>query len=160
MSLVLLLCCPYGEAAGPPPIPTAASLAQAVDRHYNTLRSLRTRFTERYRGMGLDRTESGTLTLRKPGHMRWAYDAPAGKLFLLNGKDAISYTPGDSQADRLPARQLDDLRSPLRFLLGHTQLGKELDRLSATPVQGGYSLGGCTPRGTTAHPSGHPGSDR
>ncbi len=122
---------------------SATTLAKAVDTHYNHLTSLQTRFSERYRGMGLDRTESGTLTLRKPGRMRWAYDAPAGKLFLLNGKDAISYTPGDPQADRLPARQLDDLRSPLRFLLGHTELAKELDHLTAAPIENNlYSLAG------------------
>jgi outer membrane lipoprotein carrier protein len=123
--------------------PSAATLAKAVDNHYNHLTSLETRFAERYRGMGLDRTESGTLTLRKPGRMRWAYDAPAGKLFVLNGKDAISYTPGDPQANRLPAKQLDDLRSPLRFLLGHTELTKELDHLTAAPVENNlYSLAG------------------
>ena len=120
-----------------------ATLARAVDAHYNHLFSLQTRFTERFRGMGLDRTESGTLTLRKPGRMRWAYDAPAGKLFVLNNKDAVSYTPGDAQANRLPAKQLDDLRSPLRFLLGHTELAKELDHLAVAPVeQGNYSLAG------------------
>lgn len=117
-----------------------------MDAHYNHLKSLQTRYTERYQGMGMDRTEAGTLLLRKPGRMRWSYDTPAGKLFLLNGKDALSYTPGDAQANRLPAKQLDDLRSPLRFLLGHTQLGKELDGLSAAPVEGGYSLVG-TPHG-------------
>ena len=96
--------------------------------------------------MGIDRTESGTLLLRKPGRMRWAYDTPAGKLFVLDGKEAISYTPGDPQASRLPARQLDDLRSPLRFLLGHTELAKELDHLTVAPVEGGFSLSG-TPKG-------------
>ncbi len=130
--------------------PAASTLAKAVDTHYNHLTSLQTRFTERYRGMGLDRTESGTLTLRKPGRMRWAYDAPAGKLFLLNGKDAVSYLPGDAQANRMPAKQLDDLRSPLRFLLGHTELTKELDHLSVALVEGGlYSLAG-TPHGLSA----------
>jgi outer membrane lipoprotein carrier protein len=131
--------------------PTAAILAKRVDAHYNHLQSLSARFTERYQGMGLDRTESGTLTLRKPGRMRWAYDAPSGKLFVLDGKNAISYTPGDAQASRTPAKQLDDLRSPLRFLLGHTELAKELDGLTLTLVrldnnQPGYSLSG-TPRG-------------
>lgn len=122
---------------------SAGALAKVVDDHYNHLRSLQTHFTERYRGMGMDRTESGRLTLRKPGRMRWDYDAPAGKVFLLNGKDAISYTPGDPQANRLPTKQLDDLRSPLRFLLGHTELTKELDHLTAAPVEGGlYSLAG------------------
>src|ERR1017187_3731468 len=84
--------------------------------------------------MGLDRTESGTLTLKKPGRMRWSYDAPTGKVFVLDGKYAWFYTPGDAQVSRAPAKQLDDLRSPLRLLLGHTQLAKELDNIATTPI--------------------------
>jgi outer membrane lipoprotein carrier protein len=127
--------------------PAASSLARLVDNHYNHLQSLQTRYTERYQGLGMDRSETGTLTLRKPGRMRWAYDTPAGKLFLLDGHSAISYTPGDPQATRIPAKQLDDLRSPLRFLLGHTELAKELDNLTLTPSTPGlYTLTG-TPKG-------------
>lgn len=126
--------------------PTAEALARKVDAHYNHLQSLTAHFTERYQGMGMDRTETGTLTLRKPGRMRWEYDAPSGKIFVLDGKFAISYTPGDAQALRTPAKQLDDLRSPLRFLLGHTEIAKELDGLTLTLVNGGYTLSG-TPRG-------------
>ncbi len=145
-SLLLLAFASATANAQAPHQPTAASLAQRVDAHYNHLQSLQTRYTERYRGMGLNRTETGTLTLRKPGHMRWAYDSPPGKLFLLDGRFATSYTPGDAQATRIPARQLDDLRSPLRFLLGHAQLSKELDGLTLTLVDGGYTLSG-KPRG-------------
>lgn len=122
--------------------PTPGSLARLVDAHYNHLQSLQTRYTERYQGMGLDRTETGTLTLRKPGRMRWAYDTPRGKLFVLDGRYAISYTPGDAQATRVPAKQLDDMHSPLRFLLGHAELAKELDGLSLALVEGGYTLSG------------------
>ena len=123
--------------------PTASTLAKTVDAHYNHLQSLQAHYTERYQGMGLDRTESGTLTLRKPGRMRWAYDTPAGKLFLLDGSSAISYTPGDAQATRIPEKQLDDLRSPLRFLLGHTELAKELDSLTLTILNASsYTLSG------------------
>ena len=130
-------------------MPSAAQLSKLVDAHSNRLHSLEARYTERYRGMGMDRTETGTLLLSKPGRMRWAYDAPAGKIFVLDGKDAISYTPGDPQADLIPAKQLEDLRSPLGLLLGHTELNKELDHLSVAPVAGGYSLAG-TPRGMGA----------
>jgi outer membrane lipoprotein carrier protein len=126
--------------------PSAKALAAKVDAHYNHLHSLTARFTERYRGMGIDRTETGTLTLSKPGRMRWAYDAPSGKIFVLDGKNAVSYTPGDSQALRTPAKQLDDLRSPLRFLLGRTEIAKELDGLTLTLVSGGYTLSG-VPKG-------------
>lgn len=134
----------FGVAVGQ--VPTAAQLAKKVDDRYDHLRSLETRYTERYRGMGIDRTETGTLLLRKPGRMRWSYDAPAGKVFVLDGKDAVSYTPGDAQANRLPAKQLNDLQSPLRFLLGHSALNREFEHLSVAPVEGGYSLSG-VPRG-------------
>ncbi len=126
--------------------PSAMAMAAKVDAHYNHLHSLTAHFTERYRGMGIDRTETGTLTLSKPGRMRWEYDAPSGKIFVLDGKHAVSYTPGDSQALRTPAKQLDDLRSPLRFLLGHTEIAKELSGLTMTLVSGGYTLSG-VPKG-------------
>lgn len=139
----------YGMAV----LPQAVEMAKKVDAHYNHLHTLEARYTERYRGMGMDRTETGTLLLRKPGMMRWSYDDPAGKVFLLDGKNAVSYTPGDSQADRVPAKKLNDLESPLRFLLGHADLNRELQGLTLTEVmlgsKVGYTLSGA-PKGLEA----------
>ncbi len=109
------------------------ALARAVDEHYNRLRTLQAEFTEIYRGSGIERTESGTLWLKKPGKMRWEYRSPREKLFLSDGKDAWFYLPGDRQVRKTPVRKLDDLRSPLGFLLGKTRLEKELHGLSAAP---------------------------
>ena len=127
LTLALLFAATSAHARQPPPS------SSRVDDHYNHLRTLRARYTEHYTGMGLDRTESGTLLLRKPGLMRWSYDTPAGKVFVLDGHYAWFYTPGDDQVSRTPAKQLDDLRSPLRLLLGHTQLAKELDQIATAP---------------------------
>ncbi len=124
------------------------ALLRKVDLHYNHLKSLRAHYAERYSGMGMNREEQGTLLLKKPGRMRWSYAAPVGKVFVLDGKFAWFYTPGDSQATRVPAKELDDLRSPLRFLLGHTQLKKELEGLTVTPEG--------TPQGSTFRISGVP----
>jgi outer membrane lipoprotein carrier protein len=129
-----------------------SAIVHKVDDHYNHLNSLSARYTEHYSGMGMDRTESGTLLLKKPGRMRWVYDSPghpdqpSGKIFVLDGKFAWFYTPGDPQAQRIPAKQLDDLRSPLRFLLGHTQLAKELDTLTVTPDGTNFRITG-VPKG-------------
>lgn len=123
--------------------PSAQDLAQRVDQHYNRLHSLKAGFTETYVGLGMHRSEGGTLLLLKPGRMRWDYSEPAGKIFLLDGKYAWSYTQGDAQVQRIPAKQLDDLRSPLRFLLGRTELQKELTNLTVTPAANGeFSLTG------------------
>jgi outer membrane lipoprotein carrier protein len=114
------------------------SIAVAVDEHYNHLHSLQAKFTEVYRGSGMDRTESGTVWLakgglKKPGKMRWEYRSPREKLFVSDGKDAWFYVPGDRQARKTEARKLDDIRSPLAFLLGKSKLEKELRGLSMAP---------------------------
>lgn len=108
-------------------------LAARVDQHYNNLRSLRSDFEEIYQGAGLSRHESGELWLLKPGKMRWDYKQPRPKLFVSDNKNAYFYVPGDQQARRLPVKSLEDFRSPIRFLLGHTKLQKEFDHLAISP---------------------------
>jgi outer membrane lipoprotein carrier protein len=125
----------------------AHDLAAKVDQRYDHIHTLEARFEETYAGAGMKRTESGTLLLKKPGRMRWNYDQPRPKLFLTDGQSAWFYVPGEKQARRTPIKQLDDLRSPLRYLLGKTKLEKELEGLSlATDVQpiqpGDYVLRG------------------
>jgi outer membrane lipoprotein carrier protein len=139
----VLLCLYSLPASGQASLPGVHEIAARVDRHYNELHSLKAGFTEHYAGLGIDRTESGTLLLLKPGRMKWDYSQPAGKLFLLDGKYAWFYAKGDPQVQRIPAKQLDDMRSPLRFLLGHTELEKEMNNLTlAAAAGGGYTLTG------------------
>ena len=126
---------------------SAAQVAARVDRHYNALHSLEVHFVQTYTGMGMNRRESGVLLLKKPGKMRWTYTDPDGKLFVLDGHDGYFYSPGESEAQKVDEKKLDDLRSPLRFLLGHTELEKELTGLTAAPDNnGGWMLAG-VPKG-------------
>jgi outer membrane lipoprotein carrier protein len=107
--------------------------AREVDEHYNQLKSFKSAFTESYQGPGFIRSESGTVWLKKPGRMRWEYRAPKEKLFLTDSQNAYFYVPGERQARRTPLSKIDDIRSPLRFLLGKTKLEKELEALSLAP---------------------------
>lgn len=95
----------------------------------------------------MHRSESGAMLLRKPGRMRWNYASTPGKVFVLDGKYAWFYTPGVPQVQRIRASELDDLRSPLRFLLGHTKIESELEQLATSPASGGaFRLSG-VPKG-------------
>jgi outer membrane lipoprotein carrier protein len=128
------------------------SIAAAVDEHYNHLRTLEAEFTEVYRGSGAERSESGTLWLekgglKKPGKMRWEYRSPREKVFVSDGKDAWFYVPADRQARRTDARKLDDIRSPLAFLLGKSKLEKELRGLSLAPDVAPLAAGDVVLRG-------------
>lgn len=108
-------------------------LAARVDSFYNSLRTLQAEFAENYNGAGMSKSESGTLWLKRPGQMRWEYRQPREKLFLTDGKTAWFYVPSERQARKASLKKIDDLRTPLAYLLGRTRLEKEFDGLSLAP---------------------------
>ena len=122
-------------------------LARAVDDHYNHLRSLQSDFTEIYRGDGAERVESGTLWLKKPRKMRWEYRSPKEKLFISDGTAVWFYLPAERQLRKTSLKKLDDLRSPLAFLLGKTKLENELRGLSKAVDQSPLGAGNTLLRG-------------
>jgi outer membrane lipoprotein carrier protein len=124
---LLIPACLRGQATD------VASTAHAVDDHYNRLKTFKGSFVEAYQGPGVSRTESGTVWLKKPGRMRWEYREPKQKLFLTDSENAYFYVAGDRQARKTSLNKIDDIRSPLRYLLGKTKLEKELDHLSLAP---------------------------
>src|SRR5262249_49572048 len=122
-------------------------VAERVDKHYNNLKSMRAQFTETYNGAGTSRSESGTLWLKQPGKMRWEYMEPRKKLFVSDGKTAWFYLPGEQQARKAPVSKIDDIRSPLRFLLGKTKLMKEFHDLAFATGQKPVNPGDLVLRG-------------
>src|SRR5258708_7528371 len=100
------------------------ALIVRLEAHYNHLESLRAEFVQQYRAddRAPVRAESGTVSLRKPGKMRWDYAKPEPKQFLCDGKDAYFYAPADHQATRFSVKDSSDARIPLRFLLGKLNL--------------------------------------
>src|SRR3982751_5518688 len=88
-------------------------IASAVDARYNSLQTFTADFIETYSGNGASRSESGTLSLKRPGKMRWDYREPSQKVFLSDGKTAFFYVPAEHQARKTAVKNLDDFRSPL-----------------------------------------------
>ncbi|HXM11787.1 MAG TPA: outer membrane lipoprotein chaperone LolA [Terriglobales bacterium] len=133
--------------AVPAPAEDIHEIARAVDDHYNHLRSLQSDFTEIYQGDGPERVESGTLWLKKPRKMRWEYRSPKEKLFVSDGRVVWFYLPTERQLRKTSLKKLDDLRSPLAFLLGKTKLESELRDLSKAVDQSPLVSGDMVLRG-------------
>ncbi|MBV8820696.1 MAG: outer membrane lipoprotein chaperone LolA [Acidobacteriaceae bacterium] len=120
--LFLCLVCVQGRAADP----DLNTVLRGVEARYNRAKTLQVLFTESYTGQGRPRqSESGQLTLRKPGRMRWDYTTPPGKLFLSDGKQVYIYNPVLNQVEKMPLKASEDMRAPLAFLLGKLDFSKE-----------------------------------
>ena len=114
---------------------------KGIQERYNSAKTLQVGFNETYTVQGRPRqSESGTLTLRKPGRMRWDYTAPAGKLFVSDGKNVWLYTPDGKRVEKAPLKQSEDMRAPLAFLLGKLDFQKEFREIEMKPEGSGYLI--------------------
>jgi len=129
--LVCLLALPMMAA----PDANLGPLLKGIEDHYNHAKTLQVLFTEEYTAQGQSRRpESGLLSLRKPGRMRWDYTKPAGKLFVSDGKTVYLYTPEAHRVERAPLKASEDMRAPLAFLLGKLDFSREFKNFEAKPA--------------------------
>jgi outer membrane lipoprotein carrier protein len=112
------------------PGPELDTLLRGVEEKYNHLKTLRLRFRQIYQqDRQVLREEGGTLYLRKPGQMRWEYENPEPKLFLTDGRRVMLYVPQEKRVTQASVKASDDLRSPMRFLLGGLKFQKEFQQI-------------------------------
>ena len=104
-----------------------------IEQRYNNIKTLQVKFTETLIDRaGRHRPLTGTLYLEKPRKMRWEYAAPAGRFFLSDGSFDYDYDPKTNQVERSKAKDADDLRSPLAFLLGKVDFDRDFGSYSTS----------------------------
>jgi outer membrane lipoprotein carrier protein len=108
-------------------------ILKGVEDRYNRTLTLQITFAESLTVQGRKRTEKGELYLRKPGKMRWEYTAPAGKLFVSDGKVIWSYFADQKRAEKENFKETDDMRAPLAFLLGRLNFDDEFKEYRTQP---------------------------
>jgi outer membrane lipoprotein carrier protein len=103
----------------------ASSMSAALQARYQHARTLRANFFERYTdGNGGSSSESGTVYFSRPGRMRWEYESPEEKLFIVDGSNVWFYVPADHTASRAKLKESSDWRTPLALLTGKADLAK------------------------------------
>src|SRR5262245_53212345 len=124
-SVLVALAGAAGRGAGAPPALPADAVAEAraVEEALNGVRGLVASFTQTVESAGLPRPqiEKGTLSLLRPGRMRWEYDQPPGKLAIADGHKSYVYLPEERQVLVAPL-DLQGTRSGVGLLLSQVDL--------------------------------------
>ena len=108
----------------------SAGAVKRMEARYRSAKTLEATFLEEYRENGrVVRTESGTAYFRRPGKMRWEYEAPENNLFIVDGKTAWFYVSGDHTVTRVPAKESTDFRAPLALLAGEMKVSRVCGRI-------------------------------
>ena len=124
-------------AASPPsqPAPATRDLARAVQAYYQRTQDLEASFvqTYRYAAGGRSQVSRGTLKVKKPGRMRWDYQAPERKTVAVAGSRLVQWEPEANQAYVDERFDASAMSAAVTFLLGQGSLEREFHLSSAGP---------------------------
>jgi len=103
--------------------PSVQTIVHGIEARYQHAKTLKATFFESYSESGGRRVaESGTVYFSHPGRMRWEYESPTTKLFLVDGTNAWFYIPADHTASRAKVKESSDWRTPIALLAGKADL--------------------------------------
>jgi len=119
------------------------AFARALQKRYDGIRDFTADFVHTYRGGAL-RTESreqGTVSIKKPGLMRWVYMKPERKEFVSDGHKVYSYIPEDRQVIVTTVPAEDAATTPAMFLAGKGDIVRDFTTaFESNPPPGTVSL--------------------
>lgn len=139
----LVLLCGLPAVVGAQARPTPDALARALQQRYQGIRDFSADFVHTYRGgvLRTQTTERGTVSIKKPGLMRWVYTTPEKKEFVSDGRRVYSYLPADRQVIVTPLPADDEATTPALFLAGKGDIVRDFTAATAeTPVPGTAAL--------------------
>jgi outer membrane lipoprotein carrier protein len=107
--------------------PSAETLARSLQQRYQGIRDFSADFTHTYRGGALrtQTREQGTVSVKKPGRMRWLYTKPEKKEFVSDGRKIYSYIPQDRQVIVSNVPSDDEATTPALFLAGKGDISRD-----------------------------------
>ncbi len=103
---------------------TAEDIASKTEAHLRSLRSFQANFKQTYYSSTISTplVEKGKLYLQKPGWMRWEYESPEKKIFLLKETLYLSYFPEEKQLIQSPASDEEYESELFSLLTGRTKI--------------------------------------
>lgn len=128
----------------------AARLLERIEAWGREHPHFEARFEQRFvpRLFGRERLESGRLTVRRPGRMRWDYETPEEKVFVSDGENTWFHIPADRQvvvgsfgsaADGGPGAEAPP--NPLDFLTGAARIADHFEAVLLPPEDRGPENG-------------------
>ncbi|WP_426732947.1 outer-membrane lipoprotein carrier protein LolA [Myxococcus faecalis] len=109
-----------------PMTPEVKTLVDRMQAFYEKTGDFRASFKQDYKYKTFRRTQSseGVVTYKKPGLMRWEYQTPSARTFVLAGNKVYAYDPA-AQSLTVASVDTSQLSASVTFLFGQGRLADE-----------------------------------
>ena len=110
------------------------ALARAIQEKFNRIRDFKADFRQTTSGGSLGKVlrSEGTVTVKKPGRMRWVYSKPQKQEIISDGVTFWWYFPDDNEAQRSDVPRDDEATTSMQFLAGKGDITRDFVAATAT----------------------------
>jgi outer membrane lipoprotein carrier protein len=95
-----------------------------VQKNYEKVLTYEAEFIQKSYIKMMDKTQDvkGTVSIKKPGKMKWRYGAPDIQILISNGNILWLYVPDEEQVTKVPIESIYSSNTPALFLAGKGKL--------------------------------------
>lgn len=96
----------------------------AIQKHYDATKTFKAGFTQKAYIKMMDQVQEtrGEVYIKKPGKMKWVYNAPDPQILISNNKTLWLYLPEEKQVNKVPVENVYSNNTPALFLAGKGRL--------------------------------------
>lgn len=101
----------------------------AIQKKYEATRTLKAKFVQKafIKLMDQAQTTEGEVFIKKPGKMKWLYNAPDPQVLISDGNTLWLYVPEENQVNKMPMENVYSNNTPALFLAGKGKLTESFE---------------------------------
>lgn len=106
------------------PAKTDQEVIDAIQKKYDATKTFKAQFVQKSYLKVMDQAQvaKGEVFIKKPGKMKWVYNAPDPQVLVSNNRSLWLYLPEESQVTRMQVDSIYSSNTPALFLSGQGKL--------------------------------------
>ncbi|MEE8128335.1 MAG: outer membrane lipoprotein chaperone LolA [Nitrospinaceae bacterium] len=118
----------------------AIAIVDAIQKQYDATDTFQARFIQKsyLKILGQSQKAEGSVSIQKPGKMKWNYRAPDRQILVSNDQGLWLYLPDEKQVTKMKAQSIYSSNTPALFLAGRGKLTESFTIGKVTEENGLY----------------------
>ena len=110
----------------------------SIQKQYESVKTITARFVQKSYVKTMNQTleAKGKVQIKKPGKMKWVYNAPEPQVLVSNEKILWLYIPDEGQVTKVPVESIYSSNTPALFLAGKGKLTDTFDVMKVSTEKG------------------------
>jgi outer membrane lipoprotein carrier protein len=116
------------------------AIVDAIQKQYDATDTFQARFIQKsyLKILGQSQKAEGSVSIKKPGKMKWEYKAPDRQVLVSNNQGLWLYLPDEKQVTKMKPQSIYSSNTPALFLAGRGKLTESFTIGKVTEENGIY----------------------